>query len=75
MGVIQIQIDTPITEETIEKLKDAFKEILEEQGLSGHIFDNVNFNTSRFGNIYVKQLKKPDDIIEVHQALENMLGE
>lgn len=25
--------------------------------------------------IYVKELKKPDDVIEVHQTLENILGE
>ena len=29
----------------------------------------------RNSEIYIKELKKPDDVIEVHKTLENMFGE
>lgn len=35
------------------------------------VWDSKNEDTE----IYIKELKKPDDIIEVHKTLENLFGE
>lgn len=84
MGVIQIQITTSLTHEAYEKLEDALKKFLEEQGLRGTIWDGVTYNTTRFWGmkekatlevLYAKELKKPDDVKEVHEALEDIFGE
>ncbi len=84
MGVLQVQIITPMTHEAYERLEDELKEFLEKKGLRGTIFDGVTGNTTRFWSInekatlevlYAKELKKPDDVKEVHDALEGIFGE
>lgn len=70
---IIITIKTPITPEAHEKLEDKLKELLETERLDATI-DNLATGNSTV-TIYVKKLKKPGDIIDVHNTLENIFGE
>lgn len=80
MGVIKmiqqiiITIKTPITPAAQEKLEDKLKELFEKEGLVA-VIDNLATGNSMATGIYIKELKKPDDIIEVHKTLENLFGE
>lgn len=71
---IIITIKTLITPEAHEKLEDKLKELLEKEGLEAIIL-NLETGNCTVAGIYIKELKKPDDIIEVHQTLENIFGE
>ncbi|MDP2755497.1 MAG: hypothetical protein Q8P40_14060 [Nitrospirota bacterium] len=72
---IIINIKTPITPEAHEKFEDKLKELLEKEGLEAIIDNLATGNSTVTDVIFAKELKKPDDIIEVHQTLENLFGE
>lgn len=72
---IIITVITPITPEAHEKLENKLKMLFEGERLVAKIENTTTGNSTVTGMLYVKKLKKPDDIIEVHNTLESIFGE